>query len=258
MSVWGWEDPSHSMRVPKVVPVRPVPSLMHRRWIMADRTTYVGLDVQEEGSLTPVGGGRCARRVREYGRIVNTAPAVDCWCASSGSVPVGALGGIGVRLTGIIPTFFELLPSPPPETAVKFSREGGTGRDASEAVRAAVRGVPPEDGFVPLQLPLSCADHCIEARREGCHLREIEWDPATGDTVCELSDNIAARQIVVRSAPEPPALRLRRTAHAAAGLDRSARSNEEHPRLDGNIYCRSSTNLAGEPFDRKEPLPMPT
>lgn len=31
-----------------------------------------------------------------------------------------------------------------------------------------------EDGSVPLQLPLSCADHRVEARREGCHLREIE------------------------------------------------------------------------------------
>jgi len=30
-----------------------------------------------------------------------------------------------------------------------------------------------EDGSVLLQLTLSCADHCIEARREGCHLREI-------------------------------------------------------------------------------------
>jgi hypothetical protein len=48
-----------------------------------------------------------------------------------------------------------------------------------------------EDGSVPLQLPLSCADHCIEARREGCHLREIEWDV------------ILARQIVVRPAPPP-------------------------------------------------------
>jgi hypothetical protein len=38
-----------------------------------------------------------------------------------------------------------------------------------------------EDGSVPLQLPLSCADHCIEARREGCHLREIDGDPTTGN-----------------------------------------------------------------------------
>jgi hypothetical protein len=63
------------------------------------------------------------------------------------------------------------------ETAVRVSREGGTGWDASEATRL-VRAASPcdadyEDGSVPLQLPLSCADRCVEARREGCHLREI-------------------------------------------------------------------------------------
>ena len=91
--------------------------------------------------------------------------------------------------------------------------------DASEATRLARAASPYdadyEDGSVPLQLPLSWADHCIEARREGCHLREIEWDV------------ILARQIVVRSAParSSPAPLAHRC--AALGLDRSARPNKE-------------------------------
>ena len=56
---------------------------------------------------------------------------------------MASFGGIGVGLAGIR-CFYELPPSPS-ETAVKFSREGGTGWDASEAtrlVRAAVRTTP--------------------------------------------------------------------------------------------------------------------
>jgi len=65
----------------------------------------------------------------------------------------------------------------------KFSREGGTGWDASEAtrlVRAACRATPPmrmapSRSNFPYPAPITC----IEARREGCHLREIEECRAT-------------------------------------------------------------------------------
>ena len=52
----------------------------------------------------------------------------------------------------------------------------GVGRERGYPLGA--RGSPCdadyEDASVPLQLPLSCVDHCIEARTEGCHPREIE------------------------------------------------------------------------------------
>jgi hypothetical protein len=91
-----------------------------------------------------------------------------------------------------------------------------------------------EDGSVPLQLPLSCADHCIEARREGCHLREIER--GSSDSQCTAASFwTSSRPAKLSFGPRlrRQALRLRRTAHAAMGLDRSARPNERHPCLDG-------------------------
>src|SRR5438128_1467429 len=44
-------DPSHSMQVTRVAPGWPVPSLMHRRRVMADRITYVAL-IAELGDLS--------------------------------------------------------------------------------------------------------------------------------------------------------------------------------------------------------------
>jgi hypothetical protein len=54
------------------------------------------------------------------------------------------------------------------------------------------------------------------------------------------------------------ALRLRRTAHAAVGLDRSARPNERHPCLDG--ISMPIAHLVGEcATDRPSQRPlMPT
>ena len=76
-----------------------------------------------------------------------------------------------------------------------------------------------EDGSVPLQLPLSCADHCIEARREGCHLREIGRVSSSGRHQ-PASVRISSRPTELSVGPRlrRQALRLRRTAHAAAGL----------------------------------------
>src|SRR6266851_7473789 len=50
------------MQVTRVAPGRPVPSLMHRRRVMADRITYVGLDVHKESIVVAVAEGGLARR----------------------------------------------------------------------------------------------------------------------------------------------------------------------------------------------------
>src|SRR6201982_3001265 len=65
------------MQVTRVAPDRPVPSLMHRRRVMADRITYVGLDVHKESIVVAVASGGLRGEVREYGRIANTATALD-------------------------------------------------------------------------------------------------------------------------------------------------------------------------------------
>ena len=57
---------------------------------MGDRITYVGLDVHKEGIVVAVAEGGLRGEVREYGRIANTAAALDRL--------VRKLGGTGVRL----------------------------------------------------------------------------------------------------------------------------------------------------------------
>src|SRR6185369_4164740 len=44
---------------------------------MADRITYVGLDIHKENLVVAVASGGLRGEVREYGRIANTAPALD-------------------------------------------------------------------------------------------------------------------------------------------------------------------------------------
>src|SRR5712671_7308661 len=65
------------MQVTRVAPDRPVRSLMHRRRVMADRITYVGLDVHKENIVVAVASGGLRGEVREYGRIANPATALD-------------------------------------------------------------------------------------------------------------------------------------------------------------------------------------
>src|SRR5256884_1260025 len=65
------------MQVTRIAPGKPVPSLMHRRRVMADRITYVGLDVHKESIVVAVASGGLRGEVREYGRIANTAAALD-------------------------------------------------------------------------------------------------------------------------------------------------------------------------------------
>src|SRR3981189_625068 len=65
------------MRVRRIAPGKRVPSLMHRRRVMADRITYVGLDVHKENIVVAVASGGLRGEVRQYGRIANTATALD-------------------------------------------------------------------------------------------------------------------------------------------------------------------------------------
>src|SRR6201988_4719426 len=78
------------MQVASVAPDWPVPSLMHRRRVVEDRIMYVGLDVHKEGIVVAVAEGGLRGEVREYGRIANTAAALDRLMRK--------LGGEGVRL----------------------------------------------------------------------------------------------------------------------------------------------------------------
>src|SRR6266481_8434483 len=76
MSAWGRGDPSHSMQVTRVAPGWPVPSLMHRRRVIRDRITYVGLDVHKEGIVVAVAEDGVRGEAREYNRIANTPAAL--------------------------------------------------------------------------------------------------------------------------------------------------------------------------------------
>jgi transposase len=63
---------------------------MHRRRVVGDRITYVGLDVHKAGIVVAVAVGGLRGEVREYGRIANTAGALDRLMRQ--------LGGEGVEL----------------------------------------------------------------------------------------------------------------------------------------------------------------
>ncbi len=44
---------------------------------MADRISYIGLDVHKESIVVAVASGGLRREVRKYGRLANTATALD-------------------------------------------------------------------------------------------------------------------------------------------------------------------------------------
>src|SRR6202023_1020702 len=77
------------MQVTRVAPDWPVPSLMHRRRVVGDRITYVGLDVHKAGIVVAVAEGGLRGEVREYGRIANTAGALDRLMRQLGGAGVG-------------------------------------------------------------------------------------------------------------------------------------------------------------------------
>jgi hypothetical protein len=64
------------MQVARVALDWPVPSLMHRRRVLGDRITYIGLDVHKEGIVVAVAEGGVRGEEREYGRIANTPAAL--------------------------------------------------------------------------------------------------------------------------------------------------------------------------------------
>jgi hypothetical protein len=65
------------MQVARVAPDWPVPSLMHRRRVLGDRITSVGLDVHKDGIVVALAEGGLRSEVRDYGRIANTPAAVQ-------------------------------------------------------------------------------------------------------------------------------------------------------------------------------------
>src|SRR6201998_4756926 len=88
------------MQVARVAPDWPGPSLMHRRVVLGDRTTYVGLDVHKDGIVVAAAEGGVRGEVRDYGRIANTPAALRRLA--------GKLGQEGVALRfccedGVIP-----------------------------------------------------------------------------------------------------------------------------------------------------------
>src|ERR1700745_3794545 len=65
------------MQVTRIAPDWPAPSLMHRRRVVRDRIRYVGLDVHKEGIVVAIAEDGIRGAVGEYGRIANTATALD-------------------------------------------------------------------------------------------------------------------------------------------------------------------------------------
>jgi hypothetical protein len=65
------------MQVARVALDWPVPSLMHRRRVLRDRITYVGLDVHKDGIVVAIAEGGRRGEVREYGRIAKTPAALQ-------------------------------------------------------------------------------------------------------------------------------------------------------------------------------------
>src|SRR5437868_13964416 len=72
------------MQVTRVAPGWPVPSLMHRRRVMADRITYVGLDVHKDSIVVAVAAGGLRGEVREYRRVAITPTALERLLRKSG------------------------------------------------------------------------------------------------------------------------------------------------------------------------------
>jgi hypothetical protein len=71
------------MQAAGVAPDWPVPSLMHRRRILGDRITYVGLDVHKDGIVVAVAEGGLRGEVREMVGSRTRQRRCSGWFASS-------------------------------------------------------------------------------------------------------------------------------------------------------------------------------
>jgi hypothetical protein len=88
------------MQVTRIAPDWPLRSLMHRRRVVQDRITYLGLDVHKDAVVVTMAEGGLRGEVREYGRIANTAAALDRLMRKLGD------GGVRLRFCyedGVIP-----------------------------------------------------------------------------------------------------------------------------------------------------------
>jgi hypothetical protein len=79
------------MQVTRIAPDGPVPSLMHRRRVVQDRITYVGLDVDKEGIVVAVAeGGLRATTAADLDRLVRKLDGTGVrlrFCHEDGVIP---------------------------------------------------------------------------------------------------------------------------------------------------------------------------
>src|SRR6266480_1653896 len=125
------------MQATRIAPDWPAPSLMHRRRVVRDRITYVGLDVHKDAVVVAIAEGGIRGEVREYGRIANTATALDRL--------IRKLGDGGVRLwhsTSRIdarPRMRRRRPLADPEASGRPGQDGSAGCSQSGAAASGGR-----------------------------------------------------------------------------------------------------------------------
>src|SRR3954454_24246074 len=163
------------MQVSRVAPEWPVPSLMHRRRVMADCITYVGLDVHKEDVFVALAEAGLRGAVRDYGRIANTPAALTRL--------VGKLGRDGVEL--------------------QFCYEAGPcGYGIQRQLSAAGHGCVV---VAPSLIPKRLGDRIKTDRRDACSLAKLHrageltavWVPDAGHEA--MRDLVRARLDAVRA-----------------------------------------------------------
>ena len=68
----------------------PAPSLMHRRRVLDESITYVGLDVHKSTIAVALAEAGAHKDVRDYGKIANTAMALNALAAKLSRTGSGA------------------------------------------------------------------------------------------------------------------------------------------------------------------------
>jgi transposase len=152
-----------------------MPSLMHRRRVLGDRITYVGLDVHKDGIVVAVAEDGLRGEVRDYGRIANTPAALRRL--------VGKLGSHGV--------------------ALHFCYEAGPcGYDIQRQLAAAGHDCVV---VAPSLIPKRPGDRVKTDRRDACSLAKLHrageltavWVPDAGHEA--IRDLVRARLDAVRA-----------------------------------------------------------